>query len=205
MPTLRTLLLAGVALLVAACLAPSIYSADVPSSDTLQQLQNAYSLQFGAFERNRAFAAKADEENFPGAAVLFRAVSRSAQIQYTNLVDAIRMLGFPPQATIESPYLESTKDNLQTALNKAEAVDKDNSYATYIKRAKTEGNPYGAKVLDNLRQQESQNVRLFKAALKNLDLLRRPSPGYYVCASNGYVSPAIDSAHCTGSDWESIK
>jgi rubrerythrin len=202
MPTLRTILFTILAILLAASLEPSIYSADGPNTDTLQQLQNAYSMQLGAFERNRAFAMKADEENFPGAALLFRAVARSAQIQYTNLIDAIRMMGFAPEATVETPFIESTKDNLQTALNKAEALEKDNSYSVYIKRAKTEGSPYGAKVLDNLRQQESQNVRLFKAALKNFDQLRRPVPGYYVCAASGYVSAAIDAAHCIGSDWD---
>ncbi|HEV2689463.1 MAG TPA: rubrerythrin family protein [Bryobacteraceae bacterium] len=207
MPTLKPIPVIAVALLILFCLGPFASATDIPNSETLQRLQTAYSAETNGFERYRAFADKADAEGYGAVATLFRAVSRAEQIQYTNLIDAIRMLGFAPQATVETPVVESTKDNLQTAINKADAFDRENLYPAYIKRAKAEGNPYAAKIFDNLKQGEAENSRLFKAALRSLDQMRRtgPGPGYYVCAATGYVVGTIDPMHCTGSDWELVK
>jgi rubrerythrin len=202
MLTLRTILLSSLVVLMLITFGTVANATDIPNSETLQRLQVAYSTEMNAFERYRAFAEKADSEGYAGVAILFRAVARSEQIQYTNLIDAIRQLGFAPQATGETPIIESTKENLQTAVNKSEGFDRENLYPLYIKRAKAEGNPYGAKILDNLKQGEAQNARLFKTALKSMDQMKRAGTGYFVCASTAFVATAIDAGHCVGSDWE---
>lgn len=198
MPTPKTITV----FTLAALICTAAYAADIPNSETLQRLQAAYSYETNSFERYRAFAEKADAEGYPGMATLFRATSRAAQIHYTNCIDAIRELGYAPAATVESPIVESTKDNLQAAIKKTTAFDRDNLYPLYIKRAKAEGNERAAKAFDYLQQAEMQNLGLFRAALKNLDQMRHASPGYYVCAATGYAAATVDPAHCVGSDWE---
>jgi rubrerythrin len=198
MPTPKTITL----FTLAALISTAAYAADIPNSETLQRLQAAYGYETNAFERYRAFAEKADADGYPGMATLFRATSRAAQIHYTNCIDAIRELGYAPEAAVESPIVESTKDNLQTAIKKTAAFDRDKLYPVYIKRAKAEGNQRAAKTFDSMLQAEPQNLGLFSAALKNLDQMRAPSKGYYVCALTGYVTATMDPAHCMGSDWE---
>ncbi|HYL73074.1 MAG TPA: rubrerythrin family protein [Bryobacteraceae bacterium] len=198
MPTPKTIAVFTLALLI--CTAA--YAADIPNSETLQRLQAAYSYETNSFERYRAFAEKADADGYPGLATLFRATSRAAQIHYTSCIDAIRELGYAPQGTVETPIVDSTRENLQAAIKKTEAFDRDKLYPTYIKRATAEGNQRAAKTFDSMLQAEAQNLSLFKAALKNLDPMRAASKGYYVCAATGYVTATIDPAHCMGSDWE---
>jgi len=178
------------------------YASDIPNPETLQRLQTAYSTEMNAFERYRGFAEKAATEGYAGVANLFRAVARGEQLQYSNLIDAIRMLGVAPQASSETPVIDSTKENLQTAVTKSEGFDRENMYPVYSNRAKVEGNPLAAKILDNIKQGELQNARLFKAALKRMDQMKSVGTGYFVCPTTGFVATSIDPAHCAGGDWE---
>lgn len=202
MRTRSTLFLSCLALMILITFGTVAYASDIPNPETLQRLQTAYSTEMNAFERYRGFAERADAEGYVGVATLFRAVARSEQIQYSNLIDAIRLLGVAPQATSETPVVDSTKENLQTAIAKSEGFDRENLYPIYINRARVEGNPFAAKILDNMKQGEVQNARLFKAAVKRMDQMKRAGTGYYICASTGFVATVVDPAHCIGSDWE---
>ena len=201
---MRTRVIFLSALLSSAIILSSAAASDQPASDTVQRLQAAYNAETNAYERYRAFAARADEEGYTQVATLFRALARSEQILYTNHMDAIRELGSAPQSDPEIPVAESTKENLQTAARKTEPYEHDSSYATYARRAKTAGNPRAAKCFEYVRDVEAANLRLITAAVKNLEQMRGPIRGYYICANSGFTSAALDASRCTGS-WELVK
>jgi len=192
---------------VAGCMQSAILAADGgPALVTLDHLQAAYRAENIAQERYLAFAAKADEEGYKQAASLFRAVARAEQILYTYHFDAIKELGgVPAEVESQPPTVGSTKENLEKSSNKAEAEEFDSDYTTYVKAARAEGNRTAAKVLEYARIVEAQNVRLFAVAAKSLDQMRGGPKGYYICGVSGVVSPTLDAANCSGSDWERVR
>src|SRR5579872_2421096 len=79
---------------------------------TLQNLQAAYNGESNAHVKYLAFAQKADEEGYHGVGSLFRATARAEQIHLTNHAAVIREMGAEPQATIKTPVVKTTRQNL---------------------------------------------------------------------------------------------
>lgn len=180
--------------------------ADGPNLVTVDRLQAAYRAENIAQERYLAFARKADDEGYKQVASLFRTVARSEQILYTFHYDAIKELGgVPAEVTADPPTVATTKENLEFASKKDAAEQRDADYATYVKAARAEGSKAAAKVLDYARIVEAQNVRLFTLAAKNLESMKNGPHSYYICGVSGLVTPTLDTASCSGPDWEKVK
>jgi len=202
MPTLKTVSWIGLIVLLSCSIAPAT---DLPNAETLTRLQAVYNTTSNAFDRYQAMALRADLDGYAQVATLFRVVARSEQILYTACGDAIKELGAVAQATAEIPDVQSTKENLEKSVKDTEAFERDNAFAVYGKRAKAEGNPQAAKFFEYAKDANGGNLRLFKAALKNLDQMKAPGQGLFVCGVSGFAATAIDPAHCVGGVWERVK
>jgi rubrerythrin len=166
------------------------------AGQTLANLQAAYNGESNARARYLAFAEKADAEGYAQVASLFRAAARAEQIHLTNHAAVIRQMGAAPQASIETPAVRSTKDNLEASANKGEAYERDTMYPRFIKQARAEDNGAALQTFEFARHAEAQHFRLFTEALNNLDDMKAPGHTYYVCTVCGSTIAESPSGGC---------
>lgn len=182
-----TLLLAVVAVLMAAVAGTAQTKPSAKANKTLQNLQAAYNGESNAHAKYLAFAQKADEEGYRGVGSLFRAAARAEQIHLTNHAAVIRELDAEPQATIVTPVVKSTLQNLLASANRGEAYERDTMYPRFIKQAHLDVNLGAVRTFEYARTAEAEHFKLFAAAAKNLENMRDATT-YYVCPMCGYTT-----------------
>ena len=161
---------------------------------TLDHLQEAFNGESNAHHRYLAFAAQADVEGFHQVASLFRATARAEEIHARNHADVIRMMGSHPKSKIEKPDVKSTRENLQAAME-GEIHERDVMYPPMIEAAKISRHPEAVRTFTYALKTEAENARLFEAALKNLDKMRKTTT-YYVCNVCGYTVGSLNFLRC---------
>ena len=163
------------------------------ASQTLRNLQVAYSGESNAHSRYLAFAQKADDEGYPQVAGLFRAAARAEEIHQMNHSAVIRGMGVVPAGIVEFPVVKSTRENLLTAIN-GEAYEQTTMYPAFIEQADAEGNREAARTFDLARKAEVQHFNLYTNVLSALANGWDISGTYHVCIVCGYTvdEPVID-------------
>ena len=155
--------------------------AEPTSATTLDNLQAAFNGESNAHASYLSFAAKADAEGFAPVASLFRAAARAEEHHARNHSEVIRKLGATPVAVIAPPYMESTRENLETAV-KGETYERDVMYPTFIAKAREDGENEAVNTFQLALAVEAEHAQLYAEALKNLESLRGGKPVvYYVC------------------------
>lgn len=184
----RIPLLAGVAMLV---LVPRAHAAT-----TLENMQAAFNGESNAHARYLAFAQQADKEGYADAASLFRAAARAEQVHAANHAEVIRQLGAEPKATLESPDVKSTRENLVVAV-KGESYERDSMYPEFLKQARADGNAQAVRSLNLAKTAEAEHAKLYQAALDGLDGSKGAAAnGYYVCPVCGFTVRVADFEKC---------
>ncbi len=84
---------------------------------TVQNLFAAFEGESNTHAKYLAFAARADEEGFHGAASLLRAAGRAEQIHATNHARVIKQLGGDARCAIHPVVVTTTLENLRAALD----------------------------------------------------------------------------------------
>lgn len=153
------------------------------AGETLENLQAAYQGESNAHARYLAFAQKADEEGYAGAASLFRAAAKAEQIHAANHAEVIRKMGGSPKAEVESPKVGTTAENLKAALA-GESFERDTMYTAYLKKARQERNRDAIRTFNFARTVEAQHATLYREALEHLDDWK-PARTFYVCPTCG--------------------
>lgn len=172
---------------LAALICPTKVAAEpTQASQTLRNLQAAYSGENNAHSRYLAFAQKADEEGYAAVASLFRAAARAEEIHQMNHATVIRGMGAAPAGIVEFPVVKSTRENLVTAI-KGEAYEQETMYPAFIEQAEAEGNSEAARTFDLARKAEVQHFNLFTNAATALANGWDISDTYYVCTVCGYT------------------
>ncbi|MHB8303849.1 MAG: rubrerythrin family protein [Acidobacteriaceae bacterium] len=97
-------------------------------------MQAAFNGESNAHVRYLAFAKQADGEGYGEAASLFRAAARAEEVHASNHAAVIKEMGATPKATIESPEVKSTRENLEAAI-KGETYERDIMYPAFLKQA----------------------------------------------------------------------
>jgi len=158
-------------------------------------LENALANEREAITRYEAFAAKAAEEGYIGAAALFRAQARAEKIHAQRFTAALKERGVPvpPEPSSSRPSIESTLDNLRRAAV-AENAERDGIYREAIDTCRRSGDTEMARLFDQTRDVEVEHANLCAAAARNPESMKQPKT-YYVCLRCGYTSD-IDLAQC---------
>jgi len=164
------------------------------SQTTLKHLQEAFNGESNASHRYLQFAKKADLEGFSQVASLFRAASKAEEFHARNHAEVIQKLGSEPKATIETPVVKSTKENLQAAME-GEAYERDVMYPPFIEQAKNERCPEAIRTFTYALKTEAEHARLFEDALKHLAKMRNRTT-YYVCNVCGYTVQSLNFLKC---------
>jgi rubrerythrin len=143
----------------------------IKGTKTLKNLKTGFVAESQAHQRNMAFAMKAEQEDLPQVAKLFRAVAEAEGVHAYN---HLRLLG----------GISDTQENLESAFERENVAE--NAYPGFIKAANEEGNTAVAKIFSYSRDVEKGHARLYKKALEHM--IQETETDYYVCGVCGYVS-----------------
>ena len=167
----------------------------------IKNLLAAFEGESNAFAKYIAFAAKADEDGFRGAASLFRAAGRAEQIHAANHARVIKQLGGNLRCDIHAVDAQSTLENLKTALS-GEQHEIDVMYPEFIAEATARGNALAVRTFTGAMEAEKTHARLYSEAIA---LLQGGQPEtwiasareFYVCPVCGYTSETEEEhEHC---------
>ena len=165
------------------------------TTTTLENLQTAYNGESNAHVRYREFARKAGQEGYGEVASLFRAASKAEEIHAANHARVIREMGAEPRATIETPNVRSTRENLKAAME-GEIYERDQMYPPFVEEAKAAKNAAAIRTFTYALKTEAEHARLFGDALQHLMRFRGKSRTYYVCSECGYTVETLNFLKC---------
>jgi len=161
---------------------PSLRPPDGEIAKTRQNLRTAFAEEAKAHRRLLAFARKADEEDLPSIARLFRAVAFAEGVH----ADAsLRLLG--------EAVVRTTEENLEASLARETGAAHD-AYSLFIRDAEQEGDRRAARVFSMTRDAESSHASAYKRALECM--VSESECRYWVCQVCGYVSAAEPPESC---------
>ena len=151
----------------------------VKGTRTLQNLRAGFVGESQAHFRNLAFAMKAEQDGYPQAARLFRAIAEAEAVHAFN---HFRLLG----------AVADTQENLESAFEKENLAGK--RYPQFVVEANEEGNSGVATVMGYSRDVEKGHARLYKKALAHM--MAEEDVEYYVCQVCGFVSDGTLPDEC---------
>jgi rubrerythrin len=161
---------------------------------TLENLMAAFNGESNAHAKYTAFAKKADEEGYAGAAALFRAAAVAEEIHAKGHARVIKKLGGTAVADIHLPDIKTTADNLQVAIA-GETYERDVMYPEFIAEAKAAGNDDALRAFTYAIEAEAEHAVLYGDAAANLEAWRAPRT-FYVCPACGKTVSEVDFAKC---------
>ena len=141
---------------------------------TRSNLYEAFVGEAKAYHRLLAFSRKADEEDYPQIAKLFRAIAFAEGVHTER---HLRLLG--------EAVVQSTDENLQSSFDRETTVN-EIYYPQFIRDAEEEGERAAALTFSQARDVEEGHAALYKHALSAM--LRDEIQDYYVCQVCGYVA-----------------
>ncbi len=161
---------------------------------TVQNLFAAYEGESNAHAKYIAFAAKADEERYYGAASLFRAAGRAEQIHAANHARVIKQMGGEARCAIHPVVVATTLENLKTALY-GERHEVEIMYPGFIAEAAALGNVAAVRSFNGALEAEKTHVQLYTEAIAlveggRADTWIATAREFYVCPVCGYTSEA---------------
>lgn len=147
---------------------------------TANNVHTAFVEEAKAHERLLMFAKKAEEEELPQIAHLFRAVAAAEGIHSRRHF-----------AMLES--VADTQTNLERSFQSENTVNGIH-YPAMIREAEEEGEAAVSVVFSQIRDVEAFHANLYKRALNNL--IAQRSTEYYVCTVCGYVAEREPPENC---------
>ena len=147
---------------------------------TARNVHTAFVEEAKAHERLLMFAKKAEEEELPQIAHLFRAVAAAEGIHSRRHF-----------AMLES--VAGTQTNLERSFHSENTVNGIH-YPAMVREAEEEGEAAASVVFSQNRDVEAFHANLYKRALNNL--IAQRSTEYYVCTVCGYVAEREPPENC---------
>lgn len=147
---------------------------------TQKNLHDAYTGESKAVVRLRAFAAKAEEEEYEAVAKLFRAVAESESVHAFNNLRLLR-------------DIKDTETNLEEALASEQKIA-EVGYDAFIADAEAEDDKAAASMFTFARDVEDRHAKLYEGALQHM--VADTVPDYFVCSVCGYVADGVIPEKC---------
>jgi rubrerythrin len=162
------------------------------NATTVQNLLTAFEGESNAHAKYLAFAVKADADGWLGAASLFRAAGRAEQIHAANHARVIKQLGGEAKCTIHRVEVNTTLENLKTALA-GEQYEVATMYPGFLAEAEERKNTAAIRTFKGALEAEKTHARLYGEAIALLagdkkDSWIATTRTFYVCPVCGYTS-----------------
>lgn len=146
---------------------------------------NVYAAFIGeakAYFRLRAYAEKADEEDVPQIALLFRAIAEAERVHATRHLNLAKDI-----------LVKDTDTNLEKSFQREKTVS-ENAYPQLIKDAEDEGEIAAALAFSHARDAETFHAKLYERAL--YQVIKNVVKAYHVCQVCGYVTDKKKPKKC---------
>ena len=161
-------------------------SADAGSTQTIRNLNPALNGERNAHAKYLAFAQKADEEGYGPVASLFRAAAAAEEVHGNNHEKAMRTLGGNPDVKVETPVVNSTRENLEAAIS-----------GEFVSQARQGPFVPAIVTFEEALRTEEVHAKLYGEALRDLDKLKGSGyRTYYVCSVCGYTVTDLNFEKC---------
>jgi len=141
---------------------------------TRQNVLTAFVGEAKAYFRLLAYAEKADEEQEPQIALLFRAIAEAERVHATRQLNLVKDL-----------LVKDTDTNLEASFQREKTVS-ENTYPDFIKDAEDEGETVAALAFSHARDAESYHAKLDERAIYHV--IKNVVKAYHVCQVCGYVT-----------------
>ena len=135
-----------------------------------------------AYFRLLAYAEKADEEDVPQIALLFRAIAEAERVHATRQLNLARNI-----------LVKDTDTNLEESFQREKTVS-ENAYPEFIKDAEDEGESAAALVFSQARDAETFHAKLYERAI--YQVIKNVVKAYEVCQVCGYVTDKKKPRKC---------
>jgi len=171
-------------------------SADADSKQTIRNLNAALNGERNAHTKYLAFAQQADEEGYGAVASLFRAAAAAEEVHGNNHEKAMRALGGNPDVKVETPVVNSTRENLEAAVS-GESYEYRSMYPEFISQARQGPIVPAIVTFEEALRTEEIHAKLYTEALRDLDKLQGSGHRtYYVCSVCGYTVTELNFEKC---------
>ncbi|MDY6824496.1 MAG: rubrerythrin family protein [Thermodesulfobacteriota bacterium] len=149
---------------------------------TRQNVHTAFIGEAKAYFRLLAYAEKAEEEEIPQMALLFRAIAEAERVHATRQLNLVKDL-----------VVKDTDTNLENSFQREKSIS-ENVYPDFIKDAEEEDETVAAKVFGYARDAEGYHAKLYERAI--YDVIKEKVKAYHVCQVCGYVTDKKIPAKC---------
>lgn len=141
---------------------------------TEENVRKAFVGEAKAYFRLLAYAQKADEEDVPQIALLFRAIAEAERVHATRQLNLIKDV-----------VVKDTDTNLELSFQREKTVS-ENAYPEFLKVAEEEGESTAALAFSHARDAEGFHAKLYERAIMNV--IKDTVKEYHVCQVCGYVT-----------------
>lgn len=141
---------------------------------TKDNIYEAFLGEAKAYFRLTAYAQKAEEENIPQIALLFRAIAEAERVHATRHLNLVKDL-----------LVKDTDTNLENSFQHEKSVS-ENEYPEFIKDAEDEGEKAASLAFSQARDAESFHAKLYERAI--YQVIKDVVSVYHVCQVCGYVT-----------------
>ena len=141
---------------------------------TRKNVYDAFIGEAKAYFRLLAYAEKADQEDVPQVALLFRAIAEAERVHATSHLNLVKDV-----------LVKDTDTNLEKSFKKEKSISQ-NEYPDFIKEAEAEGEKAAATTFSYARDAEAHHAKLYEQAIYHL--IKDDTAAYHVCQVCGYVT-----------------
>ncbi len=149
---------------------------------TKQNVYNAFIGEAKAYFRLLAYAQKAEEEEVPQIALLFRAIADAERVHATRHLNLVKDI-----------LVKDTDTNLENSFQREKSVS-ETEYPEFIKDAQIDGEKAAELTFSQARDAESFHLKLYERAIYHV--IRDEVKAYHVCQVCGYVTGKKIPAKC---------
>lgn len=176
---------------------PTMIEMNVAKENTIKNMQDAYKGEVTAIAKYTAFSKKAEQEDYPQIALLYKAVAVAESIHAKNHKAVIEASGSTVPDIKPEYVVKLTKENLHDDIE-GEAYEGITMYPNFLKVAKEADNNAAILSLTYAMKTENKHKVFFEKALGDINsntLLSLPSV-YYVCPVCGDTYETQVPNHC---------
>ncbi len=141
---------------------------------TKENIYTAFIGEAKAYFRLLAYAEKADEEDIPQIALLFRAIAEAEKIHAMRNLNLVRDM-----------LVRDTDTNLRKSFRREKSVS-ENDYPDFISQAEEDGEKTAALAFSQARDAENIHMKLYDRAIYHV--IKNEVKAYHVCGVCGYVT-----------------
>jgi rubrerythrin len=141
---------------------------------TKANIYTAFAGEAKAYFRLLAYAEKAEEEEVPQIALLFRAIAEAERVHATRNLSLLK-----------DWVVKDTDTNLKNSFKREKSIS-ENEYPEFIRDAEQDGEQAAALVFSQARDAETVHSKLYERAIYHV--IKDEMKAYQVCQVCGYVT-----------------